>query len=107
MKTPFYRSFQDIYAARHEPENLRPIAETYWRILLVCVGVGMIALLVVGVWQFTRVLGIISTSAEQAPVQPNVIDRQKLDQVLSAVDARKLNFEIKKSAPPNAIDPSR
>jgi hypothetical protein len=104
----FKTSFKQLYLARHEPENLRPIAEMYWRGLLVLSVCAVAAIIVFGLWEFSLVMGKISkaSSGAGAPAA-NVLDRAKLEATILEFSERRAEFELAKKGTAAVPDPSR
>lgn len=101
-------SFKELYEARHEPENLRPIAELYWRVVLLCAVCAAGGVIAFGFWQFSSVMSIMSaasTNVTSQQVEP--IDRTQLENALTSFSERQANFELGKNTVPAVTDPMR
>ena len=101
-------SFKALYEARHEPENLRPIAEVYWRVVLLSSFVAAIGIILFGVWEFSAVMTTISSttsgsSSQQAPV----LDRAQLESTLVHFSERRANFDLGSATAPVVADPTK
>ena len=108
MKTDAHDSFKELYEARHEPENLRPIAELYWRIMLVSAIIASIGIILFGVWEFSSVMTTISsTGAGSNAQQTPVIDKAQLERVLIQFTNRKADFELGRAVVPLVADPAK
>ncbi len=108
MNTDAHDSFKELYEARHEPENLRPIAELYWRVVLLGALVAAGFLIVFGVWEFSSVMSVMSAATTNGTAQQTLpIDRVQLEQALSTFSERKANFELGKNTVPAVTDPSK
>ncbi len=106
--TDAHDSFKELYEARHEPENLRPIAEVYWRVVLLSAIVAAIGIILFGAWEFSAVMKTISTSSTGNGAQTTpTIDRTLLESTLSQFWDRQANFELGKAAAPVVSDPSK
>jgi hypothetical protein len=102
------RTFKDLYEARHEPENLRPIAELYWQTLLLSSIVGAICVIVFGIWEFSSVISIVSRDTTGGGAQEvSPIDRTQLDRTLTQFAERAANYELAKPVVPAVTDPSK
>jgi hypothetical protein len=100
-------SLTELYESRHEPEFMRPIAEAYWRILLLGSIVGALSVIAFGFWQFRTVLHILSDSAAASNAQTNnVLDRTQLQDALARFDARSQAHSARSGSAPVAVDPS-
>ncbi len=101
-------SFKELYEARHEPENLRPIAEAYWRAILLAAFIATGFIIFFGIWQFSSIISIMSSASETATAQQKpAISKEQLDSTLVQFDERKANFEMGKKIVPAVTDPSR
>lgn len=101
-------TFKELYEARHEPENLRPIAELYWRVVLLCAVCAAGGVIVFGFWQFTSVMSIMnSASTNVTSNQISPIDRTLLEESLNAFALRRANFELQKNTSPAVTDPTK
>lgn len=107
MKSSFFSSFRELYAARHEPENVRPLAEAYWRALLVLSALLIIGILFFGAWEFASVMRKISTSSNGNAPKVDVLDRTKLEDTLAKFAERQSTYEAAKGKKPGLSDPSR
>ncbi len=108
MTTADHDTFKELYEARHEPENLRPIAEAYWRgvLLLAVIASGLIIFF--GIWQFSSVTSTMSAASETATAQQKpVIDEDQLEKALIKFQERKANFEMGKGVVPSVADPAK
>ncbi len=96
------------YEARHEPEQLRPLAETYWRGILTLSVACVVGALGLGVWQFVTVVENISSAQSAASVStPSVLDRNKLKAVLNQYDDRAASYAEIQSYFTTVPDPSK
>ena len=108
MKTPTHDSFKELYESRHEPENLRPIAELYWRGVLLCSLVAAGGVIFFGVWMFSSVISTMSAASESSGAQQAAaIDRTMLENMLVKFSERRANFELGKKIRPAVTDPSK
>ena len=108
MKVDAHDSFKELYEARHEPENLRPIAELYWRIMLMSAIIASIGVIIFGVWEFSSVMTTISsTSAGSNAQQAPAIDKAQLERVLIQFSDRRANFELGRATVPVVADPAK
>jgi hypothetical protein len=98
----------ELYAARHEPENLQPIAETYWRGLLIFAVCTIVGIVLFSVWEFSSVMSVLSDTDGGSAQTTSPIDRKQLDTTLSEYAARKTNFEfVKSNASSTVAEPLR
>lgn len=85
-------SYKELYESRHEPENLRPLAEVYWRaILLVEVFVLALALALV-VWAYSVVHSHIETANKEGQTQVAPINTEVIGKALELVEKRQSLF---------------
>ncbi len=106
--TDAHDSFKELYEARHEPENLRPIAEVYWRVVLLTAIVAAIGIILFGIWEFSAVMKTISTSTSGGGSQAApAIDRAQLEGTLTQFYERRENYELGRATPPAVSDPSK
>ena len=101
------RRAKEMYAYRHEPENLRPLVELFWRIVLVLLALGVAIVLIFAASVFLGVLSTLGDTAAGPTRQPAVLDRAELQDTLRLIEERGLEFEAKKTAPTPVVDPSR
>lgn len=106
--TDMWNTLRAFYEARHEPENMRPLAEWYWRALLVVSLAALCAILAYGTWEFVGALRKVSRgdSLRRDP-PPEILSKKELADVLSAYDARQQEFESLKRSATSIGDPSR
>lgn len=95
------------YAARHEPEKIKPLADLYWRLLLVLTLILIVSVLIWGVFKFIDVVTTLSTAPAGSGTPPVALDRKKLETALEAYAARQHDFNQLKVAPASYPDPSR
>lgn len=108
MKTSKHDTFKELYEARHEPENLRPIAEVYWRTLLIVALAAVALVILFGIWEFSSVLSTVTAAnTDGAGQQKPAIDRAQLERALNAFSERKANFEMSKGLVPVVTDPMK
>lgn len=106
--TDSHGTFKELYEARHEPENLRPIAELYWRVVLLTSITAAIGIIAFGVWEFSAVMRTITTTTSgNATQQPPAIDRVQLEKALVDFSERRANFELGRAMVPSVADPSK
>lgn len=96
-----------MYIYRHEPEYFRPLAELFWRSLLVLLAVGVVVVLIFAASVFWDVLSTLGNAAGGPARQPAVLDRAELQNTLRLIEERSLEFEAKKTTPTPVVDPSR
>ena len=102
-----WRRFVELYAARHEPEYLRPLAEGFWRtlLLLACIGAG--AVVFFGIWQFWSVLSAVNTPPGSGVRPPPALNRVQLENTLGAIEQRRGDFNTLRSTVRPVVDPSK
>ena len=106
--TDTHDTFKELYEARHEPENLRPIAELYWRVVLLSSIIAAIGIIAYGVWEFSSVMTTISTtSGGGATQQTPAIDRAQLEDALVQFSQRRANFDLSRAMIPSVADPAK
>lgn len=98
---------KELYAYRHEPENLRPLSEFVWRTQLVLLVIGAVVVLIFAGNVFWGVLETLGSAAAGPARQPTVLDRAALQNTLHLIEERSIEFESKKTAPTLVVDPSR
>ncbi len=97
-----------LYEARHEPENLRPLAEAYWRMLLSLAALSIVLVLVYGIWVFVGVIQNLSSAGGGLKTAPQTsLDRKQLAGTLQAFDARRSQFESVKLIYEPPADPAK
>lgn len=108
MKSPlFERSIKEAYAAPHEPGNLRTISEAFWRGLIVSALIAVLGVVAFGLWEFSVVMKKISTENAGTTPQADVLDKQKLEQVVVEYAGLKAEYEFAKKNRPSVTDPTR
>ncbi len=107
MSYLFDMSIKELYEARHEPENLRPIAEAYWRALLLVALSAVAGTILFGVWEFSNVMEKITAqgAVANAPIN-NVLDRTQLQKAIADFDGRMATFESARIVVSTSTDPS-
>lgn len=102
-----YSSLKDLYGARHEPENLRPIAEAYWHAILLFAVIGMAGVVLLGLWEFSAVTSKIQSSLSNSNTpQGNALDRSQLEKTLNEFATRRAEFELASKGSHPIDDPS-
>lgn len=106
--THIWNSLSAFYEARHEPENMRPLAELYWRVLLVSALVALVGVLSFGVWEFIGVTQKLNAGAGlKSSEQADILSRKDLAEMLGLYRTRQLEFETAKGNKTTIPDPSR
>lgn len=105
--TDIWTEFRERYVARHEPENIRPLAEMYWRGLLGLMLALVVGALLWGVWEFVGVLENLNATPMNSSTPPVALDRKLLEATLAAYEHRQAAFDALKSAPQTYVDPSK
>ena len=105
MFTSLFKDFQSLYAARHEPENMRPLAEVYWRMLLMIGLVMVIGVLIYGTTEFFGVMNNLSAADSSNAPASTALNRPQLQSILSAAHDRQMRFDTPQNA--LATDPSK
>lgn len=93
------------YTARHEPESMRPLAEVYWRMLLLIGLVLVVGVLLYGASEFFGVIANLSSDGPAKSRPAATLNRNQLQDTLQALHQRTQNFD----APPATTipDPSK
>lgn len=103
-----WNTLRAFYDARHEPENMRPLAEWYWRVLLTASLLAICGILIYGTLGFVGVLRKLSAGElRRRETPPEVLSKKMLTDFLVAVDARQDAFESAKRSVTSVGDPSR
>lgn len=105
--TRIWAELRARYAARHEPENIRPLAELYWRGLLALALATIAGILMWGLWTFVDVVSTVSSAPASSGTPPAVLDRKTLEATLEAYTARESAFNELKASPKSYSDPSK
>lgn len=106
--THIWNSLRTFYEARHEPENMRPLAEVYWRTLLVSALVALVGILSFGVWEFIDVTHTLSAGADlKSSEQSDILSRKDLTEMLDLYQARQAEFDAARGSRAGVPDPSR
>ena len=96
---------RDLYRARHEPENMRQLAEWYWHVLLSCAFVAVGCILIFGVLRFVQVFEALNPDSLTKASRPSVLDRSLLNEVIGEVGKRQATFDELLVRPPIIPDP--
>jgi len=99
-----------MYANRHEPEQVRALADYYWRILLSVAAIVVLFSVGYGVFVFLSVLqdeGGTGTDIGVAVQMPSMISRAQLQDTLDEFEARQQLFESLKTNVLDVAEPSR
>jgi hypothetical protein len=105
--TNIYRQLRELYDARHEPEHIRPLAEIYWRILLLTSVLCIALILAYGVSEFVTVLGKLGSGGSAGSSTPVVLDRNQLTEALDAYRDRQARPGVVSGGGDILVDPSR
>ncbi len=93
---------RDAYASRHEPEAQRVIARATWALCAVIFFIALVASVVYGAWEFTR----IPRGSDEGTVRAQTgFTRAQIETLLNTFDVRAEQFEARLRTPP-AQDPS-
>jgi hypothetical protein len=97
-----------LYRARYEPENLRPLADMYWRTMLSLMLISVAGVVAFGVWEFVAVVeNLASGQNNDNSTPPVVLNRSQLETTLSIYGARQAQFQAAQSALVTVADPSK
>ena len=105
--TSLWHRIRELYTSRHEPEYLRPLAESLWRGLLVLSVAGVIAVVVFGTWEFWSVLDYLNPSPAGGKSAPAALNRVALEKTLAVIAKKQQAFEMLKSNATPVVDPSK
>lgn len=97
---------REIYTARHEPENVRHIADFLWRIMLVISSIAFVGILAYGAWEFIAVMEALYAPPPARAVPAPPLDRASLESALAQFEAREAAFAATSSAA-TVPDPSQ
>jgi len=102
-----WNDWKSLYAARSEPEYIRPLEELYWRGLIGGALIGVACIITWGIWVFIAVITTLGSAAPTAPSAPVLLDRNQLQTAVADFQARGTAFGATQSAPAPAPDPSK
>lgn len=106
--TDIWNRLLAFYAGRHEPENMRPLAEWFWRTLLMLCAIAVVAILAHALWSFFGIMQKLSASqAVPASRQPELLSKAELQEFLASYAQRASEFEAAQTRRPTVVDPSR
>ena len=100
-----FKDLQAFYAARNEPENMRPLAEVYWRALLTLGLLMVVGVLMYGTWEFFGVIANLSSADATTAPSSATLDRNQLQNMLDSLNARQKGFDALPGV--TASDPSK
>ncbi|MBL8158296.1 hypothetical protein JNK62_02060 [bacterium] len=95
---------KDAYAARHEPEAQRLLAQAYWAFLITSFVAAVIVVIAFGVWEFFR-MPVVDESLSGVRPQ-TAFTKAQLQELLEKFDMRADRFQERLTAPVVARDPS-
>ncbi|MDE1925024.1 MAG: hypothetical protein KGH79_02505 [Patescibacteria group bacterium] len=99
---------RDAYASRFEPEGVRPLADIYWRTLLVLAVTLVLCAVLYGIWDLFGVLDALASVPDTSPPPPAALNRTTLETVVQGFQTRQTRFNDFGSTHSAAIpDPSR
>lgn len=102
-----WNRMRTIWVYRHEPENMRILADAYWSALLVFSALAFVGLVAYSGVKFYE----IYEEGEEAPILSSVggimLNREELRSTIEVFDARKSRYESFKKNLPKIDDPSR
>ena len=88
----YTRSLRDSYAALHEPEKARRLADIYWKVI-VCVGVALASSAITyGAWLFLTPPTQVESEAIVS-ARGDSFDKAQLDTLMQALQKRQTDFE--------------
>ena len=103
-----FNRLRALYRARYEPENLRPLADMYWRFILALALLSIVGVIMFGLWQFVAVVENLSAAQSgSTSASPVIFNRTKLESVLRAYDARQAQYDASASSAATVTDPSK
>lgn len=105
-----FHYIKNLRANSSEPENLRTLLALYWRALLTCAGILMIAILTYGGWQIFSVMSDNAIAQQDTPAQSPQsapINIAQVDAVLHGFTQRQTRFEALKTSSTSIADPSQ
>lgn len=107
MKLPLFDTVKHAYEYRHEPEELRVLADIYWKSLLIFSAVVIVLLLGYGVWQLTSVISSLSSVSGSSSGSTSLpLDKKDLQSALGGLAGRRTAAQELEGAPVGAPDPS-
>ena len=96
-----------MYSRHNEPEVHHAFAILYWKTLVACASIALIAVACYGIWTLITVLDIIGTPAATIVLPAPPINHEQLTATISAFDARKTQFEYIQTHGATFVDPSK
>ena len=105
--TDILHSIRDIYAARFEPEGVRPLSDVYWKTLLVLAFLTLIGVFFYGTWGLLRVLEELGATNANGTTPAPPLNRAALTGTLRGFEERQAEFERLKTSSSPVNDPSR
>lgn len=106
--TSVFASLRAVYEARYEPENIRPLVEWYWRVLLTGSLLGIIGVLAYGATEFFGVLGNLNDAQSVSRgTPPLILNRAQLADTLTKHKTRLDALEAAKGQQQQFADPSK
>lgn len=89
----FWRRLTELYASRHEPEAVQPLATLVWRAILVFFLLGITGAVLYATMVFASVVDKVNTvPASTAPA--TALDRSALDQTIREIRERGVFLDI-------------
>lgn len=107
IKSALFEGLYDMYAGRHQPENLRRLTDLYWRTLLSLALVVVVGVFTYGILTLNRVLDALGDAYSVAPTPAPALDRAKLNTTVDGFEARGARFEALKARADLPSDPSK
>lgn len=108
--TTIFSRMRAIWQYRHEPENLRALAEAYWRALL---AVSLLVFLLLVSYAGAKFYEIFMEEGTKAPLLSGggetipLLNAKELEATIRQLEARKARYEFLKKNPPKIADPSK
>ena len=99
---------RDIYAARFEPEGVRPLAAIYWRTAIITGCLLGILTLLFGLWNLFGIVDTLSSLSDTSPPPPAAFSSAQLHTLSAGFGARQTQFTSLTTNPPAPLpDPSK
>jgi hypothetical protein len=106
--TNIFTRSRGFYERRYEPEGVRSLAESYWRILLSFSFISIVLILFFGVWEFIGVVENLSSAQTGGfTAHPVSLNRSQLEATLNAYQMRQFQYKDTQTNPRTFADPSR
>lgn len=97
--TILWKELRETFHNRNEPDNVRLLADVYWKALLFSALLILVIVFLYSTWGLVRILGNLSVALDTSAPPPPALNRGDLNATIKAFEARETQFVDLKTNP--------